>query len=117
MSMAEKFDLIAKVEEGENPIQLGLAAPAEGSGVTPAQMEMQAAAPVVAKGSLSEAAQNFVPSREDLGTRSTLATHYSSKPWHSVWKQAITFTISQPVGSMIPNSKKICEALILSQVR
>ena len=62
LSMAEKFDLIAKVEEGENPIQLGLAAPAEGSGVTPAQMEMQAAAPVVAKGSLSEAAQNYTTS-------------------------------------------------------
>ena len=43
--MAEKFDLIAKVEDGETPIELGLAAPAEGSGVTPAQMEMQAAAP------------------------------------------------------------------------
>ena len=39
--MAEKFDLIAKVEEGANPI-FGLAAPAEGSGVTPAQMEAQA---------------------------------------------------------------------------
>ena len=39
LSMAEKFDLIAKVEEGDNPIELGLAAPAEGSGVTPEQME------------------------------------------------------------------------------
>ena len=39
LSMADKFDLIAKVEEGENPIELGLAAPAEGSGVTPEQME------------------------------------------------------------------------------
>ena len=37
LSMAEKFDLIAKVEEGENPIELGLAAPAEGSGITPAR--------------------------------------------------------------------------------
>ncbi|MEE2758369.1 MAG: zinc ribbon domain-containing protein [Candidatus Thermoplasmatota archaeon] len=62
LSMAEKFDLIAKIEEGENPIQLGLAAPAEGSGVTPEQMEMQAAAPVVAKGSLSEAAMNYTTS-------------------------------------------------------
>ena len=62
LSMAEKFDLIAKVEEGENPIELGLAAPAEGSGVTPAQMEMQAAAPTVVKGSLSEAAQNYTTS-------------------------------------------------------
>ena len=62
LSMAEKFDLIAKVEEGENPIELGLAAPAEGSGITPAQMEMQAAAPTVAKGSLSEAAQNYTTS-------------------------------------------------------
>ena len=52
LSMAEKFDLIAKVEEGENPIELGLAAPDEGSGVTPAQMEMQAAAPTVVKLSL-----------------------------------------------------------------
>ena len=40
LSMAEKFDLIAQVEEGANPILLGLAAPAEGSGVTPAQMEL-----------------------------------------------------------------------------
>ena len=62
LSMAEKFDLIAKVEDGENPIELGLAAPAEGSGVTPAQMEMQAAAPAVVKGSLSEAAQNYTTS-------------------------------------------------------
>lgn len=30
LSMAEKFDLIAKVEEGLNPIQLGIAAPAAG---------------------------------------------------------------------------------------
>ena len=29
LSMAEKFDLIAKVEEGANPILLGIAAPAE----------------------------------------------------------------------------------------
>jgi hypothetical protein len=28
--MADKFDLIAKIEEGANPIQLGIAAPAEG---------------------------------------------------------------------------------------
>ena len=32
LSMAEKFDLIANVEEGQNPIELGLAAPAEGIG-------------------------------------------------------------------------------------
>lgn len=30
LSMAEKFDMIAKVEEGANPILLGIAAPAEG---------------------------------------------------------------------------------------
>ncbi len=30
LSMAEKFDMIAKVEEGANPIKLGIAAPAEG---------------------------------------------------------------------------------------
>jgi hypothetical protein len=30
LSMAEKFDLIAKIEEGANPIKLGIAAPAEG---------------------------------------------------------------------------------------
>ena len=59
LSMAEKFDLIAKVEEGENPIELGLAAPAEGSGVTPQQMEVQAAAPKVSKGGLSEAAMGY----------------------------------------------------------
>jgi hypothetical protein len=62
LSMAEKFDLIAKVEEGENPIELGLAAPAEGSGVTPEQMEAQAAAPKVAKGGLSEAAMGYTTS-------------------------------------------------------
>ena len=39
ISMAEKFDLIAKVEEGANPIELGLAASAEGSGVTPDEMD------------------------------------------------------------------------------
>ena len=33
LSMAEKFDMIAKVEEGANPIQLGIAAPAEGEEV------------------------------------------------------------------------------------
>lgn len=33
LSMAEKFDMIAKVEEGANPIQLGIAAPAEGDSV------------------------------------------------------------------------------------
>ena len=60
LSMAEKFDLIAKVEEGDNPIELGLAAPAEGSGVTPEQMEVQAAAPPkVTKGTLSEAALGY----------------------------------------------------------
>ncbi len=30
LSMAEKFDMIAKIEEGANPIHLGIAAPAEG---------------------------------------------------------------------------------------
>jgi hypothetical protein len=30
LSMAEKFDMIAKVEEGSNPILLGIAAPADG---------------------------------------------------------------------------------------
>ncbi len=60
--MAEKFDLIAKVEEGVNPIELGLAAPAEGSGVPPEQMEAQAAAPKVAKGGLSEAAMGYTTS-------------------------------------------------------
>lgn len=30
LSMAEKFDMIAKVEEGANPILMGIAAPAEG---------------------------------------------------------------------------------------
>lgn len=59
LSMAEKFDLIAKVEEGENPIGLGLAAPAEGEGITPEQMEVQTAAPKVAKGGLSEAAMGY----------------------------------------------------------
>ncbi|CAI8313345.1 MAG: Uncharacterised protein [Marine Group II euryarchaeote MED-G33] len=59
LSMAEKFDLIAKVEEGENPIELGLAAPAEGAGVTPEQMEVQSAAPKVSKGGLSEAAMGY----------------------------------------------------------
>lgn len=33
LSMAEKFDMIAKVEEGANPIILGIAAPAEGEEV------------------------------------------------------------------------------------
>ena len=33
LSMAEKFDMIAKVEEGANPIKLGIAAPAEGEEV------------------------------------------------------------------------------------
>ena len=62
LSMAEKFDLIAKVEEGANPIDLGLAAPAEGSGVTPEQMETQASVPKVAKGTLSDAALDYTTS-------------------------------------------------------
>ena len=62
LSMAEKFDLIAQVEEGANPIELGLAAPAEGSGVTPEQMEIQTAAPKVTKGGLSEAAMDYTTS-------------------------------------------------------
>lgn len=33
LSMAEKFDMIAKVEEGANPILLGIAAPADGDEV------------------------------------------------------------------------------------
>lgn len=33
LSMAEKFDMIAKVEDGSNPILLGIAAPAEGEDV------------------------------------------------------------------------------------
>ena len=62
LSMADKFDLIAKVEEGENPIELGLAAPAEGSGVTPEQMDEKASAPKVTKGSLSESAMGYTTS-------------------------------------------------------
>jgi hypothetical protein len=57
--MAEKFDMIAKVEDGANPIELGLAAPAEGSGVTPEQMEAATAAPKITPGTISEAAQNY----------------------------------------------------------
>jgi hypothetical protein len=59
LSMADKFDLIAKIEEGDNPIELGLASSSEGSGVTPQQMEAQAEAPKVVKESLSEAAQGY----------------------------------------------------------
>ncbi|MEE2811462.1 MAG: zinc ribbon domain-containing protein [Candidatus Thermoplasmatota archaeon] len=59
LSMAEKFDMIAKVEDGANPIELGLAAPAEGSGVTPEQMEAANAAPKMTPGTISEAAQNY----------------------------------------------------------
>ena len=33
LSMAEKFDMIAKIEEGANPIKLGIAAPADGEEV------------------------------------------------------------------------------------
>ena len=48
LSMAEKFDMIAKIEEGANPIKLGIAAPAEGEEVdisdafTTNQMEISA---------------------------------------------------------------------------
>ena len=45
LSMAEKFDLIAKVEEGANPILLGIAAPAE----APAEGEKDAADETVAE--------------------------------------------------------------------
>ena len=62
LSMAEKFDLIAKVEEGANPIELGLAAAADSGGITPEQMEAQAAAPKVVKGSLSESAMSYTTS-------------------------------------------------------
>ena len=65
LSMADKFDLIAKVEEGDDPIALGLAAPAEGSGVTPEQMEEKAAAPKVAKSSLSDCLLYTSPSPRD----------------------------------------------------
>ena len=44
LSMAEKFDLIAKVEEGANPILLGIAAPADDDGdydVANAEVEVQ----------------------------------------------------------------------------
>ena len=50
------------MEEGDDPIALGLAAPAEGSGVTPEQMEEKAAAPKAAKSSLSEAAMGYTTS-------------------------------------------------------
>ena len=62
LSMADKFDLIAKIEDGANPIELGLAASAESGGITPTQMEAQAAAPKVTTGSLSEAAQSYTTS-------------------------------------------------------
>ncbi|MBV18483.1 MAG: hypothetical protein CMA56_01295 [Euryarchaeota archaeon] len=45
LSMAEKFDLIAKVEEGANPILLGIAAPAD----APAEGEDDAAGEEVAE--------------------------------------------------------------------
>ena len=60
LAMAEKFDLIAKIDDGANPITLGLAAPAEGEGVTPAQMEALDAAPANAVAApLSDAARNY----------------------------------------------------------
>jgi cell pole-organizing protein PopZ len=43
LSMAEKFDLIAKVEEGANPILLGIAAPAEAPAEVPEDAEGEAA--------------------------------------------------------------------------
>ena len=42
LSMAEKFDMIAKIEEGANPILLGIAAPAdddETGGISEEEME------------------------------------------------------------------------------
>jgi len=39
LSMAEKFDMIAKVEEGANPILLGIAAPADGDDSDQAEEE------------------------------------------------------------------------------
>lgn len=55
LSMAEKFDMIAKIEEGANPIQLGIAAPAEGEEVDISdafmanEIEISAAKPSVAR--------------------------------------------------------------------
>mgnify|MGYP003686022259 CR=1 FL=1 len=37
LSMADKFDMIAKIEEGANPIKLGIAAPAEGEAAPAAE--------------------------------------------------------------------------------
>ena len=41
LSMAEKFDMIAKVEDGANPILLGIAAPADGDETAAELMENQ----------------------------------------------------------------------------
>ena len=40
LSMAEKFDMIAKVEDGANPILLGIAAPADGDDSAPEATEV-----------------------------------------------------------------------------
>ena len=55
LSMAEKFDMIAKIEEGANPIHLGIAAPAEGEEVDLAdaflsnEIGISASKPIVAR--------------------------------------------------------------------
>jgi len=55
LSMAEKFDMIAKIEEGANPIKLGIAAPAEGEEVdisdafTTNEMEISASKSSIAR--------------------------------------------------------------------
>ena len=62
LSMADKFDLIAKIEEGANPIKLGLAAGPEDEGVAPGE-ETEASVEVKMPATeLSAAAKDYVTS-------------------------------------------------------
>ncbi|MBT4059988.1 MAG: zinc ribbon domain-containing protein [Euryarchaeota archaeon] len=61
LSMADKFDLIAKVEEGANPIELGLAA-SSAQAADDAQQTAMAAAPAATTSSAAVPVSNFASS-------------------------------------------------------
>jgi hypothetical protein len=62
LSMADKFDLIAKIEDGANPIKLGLAAGPDGEGVAAGDDAIATVEVKMPATALSDAAKNYVVS-------------------------------------------------------
>jgi len=93
LSMAEKFDLIAKVEEGQNPIELGIAASAD-------QPSVEEAAPPSAPKTSSDVASTAFHTNPAAAAAVALVSH-ESDAWGMVMSGRVKTT--EPVFQQAMN--------------